>query len=96
MCVYLLACHVCSLFVVSDTFQLLIEQMKNVKVGPVEDFSVFTSSVIDERSFDRIAGYIDDAKNSPDCEIIGMYTCVFICIGIVVLVCVCYCSVNIS
>jgi len=33
-----------------------------LKIGPVEDFSVFTSAVIDEKAFKRISGYIDYAK----------------------------------
>lgn len=38
--------------------------MKKLKIGPVNDFSVFTSAVIDERAFDRISGYIDHAKKN--------------------------------
>ncbi|XP_021955467.1 delta-1-pyrroline-5-carboxylate dehydrogenase, mitochondrial isoform X2 [Folsomia candida] len=42
----------------------LVENMKKLKIGPVNDFSVFTSAVIDERAFDRISGYIDHAKKN--------------------------------
>lgn len=38
--------------------------MKKLKVGPVNDFTSFTSAVIDERAFDRISGYIDHAKKN--------------------------------
>ena len=31
-------------------------------MGEVSDFSIFLSAVIDEKSFDRISGYIDGAK----------------------------------
>jgi len=41
------------------------------KMGPTEDFSNFINAVIDEKSFDNIAKYIDDAKASPDVEIIA-------------------------
>ncbi|QJD95080.1 L-glutamate gamma-semialdehyde dehydrogenase [Mucilaginibacter robiniae] len=45
------------------------------KVGPVEDFGNFVNAVIDERSFDKLAKYIDEAKANPDVEIIagGIY-----------------------
>lgn len=33
-------------------------------MGPVTDFSVFTSAVIDEKAFNRIAGYIDHAQKN--------------------------------
>ncbi|MBX3101397.1 MAG: L-glutamate gamma-semialdehyde dehydrogenase [Bacteroidetes bacterium] len=45
--------------------------LKRIKMGPVEDFSNFVGAVIDERSFKKIAGYIDHAKESPDLEIIA-------------------------
>jgi len=40
----------------------LIENMKQIKVGPPTDFSVFTGAVIDEKAFNRISSYIDHAK----------------------------------
>ena len=43
--------------------------MKTVKMGDVRDFSNFINAVIDEKSFDNIAGYIDRAKASPNAEI---------------------------
>lgn len=51
-----------------DTF---IEQVNNLKVGPVEDFTNFVNAVIDEKSFDKIANYIDAAKNDPTVEIVA-------------------------
>ena len=44
--------------------------MKTVKMGDVRDFSNFINAVIDEKSFDNIAGYIDRAKASKDAEIV--------------------------
>src|SRR5690606_11074609 len=37
----------------------LIEQVKTIKMGSVEDFENFMSAVIDEKSFDKIKSYID-------------------------------------
>lgn len=51
--------------------ELLIEGMKNFKMGSVEDFSCFVNAVIDEKSFDSIASYIDFAKSSPDATVIA-------------------------
>ncbi len=49
----------------------LIADLKSIKVGPTEDFSCFVNAVIDEKSFDKLAKYIDDAKKSKDVEIIA-------------------------
>lgn len=42
----------------------LIAMTEELKMGDVEDFTHFVSAVIDERSFDKIKGYIDHAKSS--------------------------------
>ncbi|TCZ65280.1 L-glutamate gamma-semialdehyde dehydrogenase [Flaviaesturariibacter aridisoli] len=42
--------------------RLLVEGVKSFKMGTVEDFGNFVNAVIDEKSFDRIAKYIDDVK----------------------------------
>ncbi|TXK37492.1 L-glutamate gamma-semialdehyde dehydrogenase [Pontibacter qinzhouensis] len=47
------------------------EDVKSFKMGPPEDFSNFINAVIDEKSFDKIAQYLDNAKNSPEVEIIA-------------------------
>ncbi|MCC9166737.1 L-glutamate gamma-semialdehyde dehydrogenase [Pontibacter harenae] len=49
----------------------VIEDLKTFKMGPPEDFSNFINAVIDEKSFDKIAKYIDDAKNSNEVEVIA-------------------------
>lgn len=41
------------------------------KIGPTEDFSNFINAVIDEKSFDKLARFIDEAKTSKDAEIIA-------------------------
>jgi 1-pyrroline-5-carboxylate dehydrogenase len=49
----------------------LLRDQKSLKMGNVEDFSNFMGAVIDERAFDKIAGYIDQAKKDADAEIIA-------------------------
>ncbi len=44
--------------------------MDTMKMGPVEDMSNFVNAVIDEASFDKLASFIDGAKNDKDVEII--------------------------
>jgi len=49
----------------------LIEQTNELKMGDVRDFRNFVNAVIDERSFKKISGYLDEAKNSPDAKVIA-------------------------
>lgn len=49
----------------------LITKVKSLKVGSVEDFSNFMAAVIDEKSFDRIASYIEKVKQDPACTILA-------------------------
>ncbi len=49
----------------------LINEVNNIKVGPVEDFTNFVNAVIDEKAFDKIASYIDQAKADPNVKIIA-------------------------
>jgi 1-pyrroline-5-carboxylate dehydrogenase len=55
--------------------QLLIEGVNSFKIGTVEDFSNYINAVIDEKSFNNIAAYIDGAKNDVNAKIIvgGIY-----------------------
>ena len=48
----------------------LIEDAKAITMGSPEDFSNFFTAVIDERAFDKIAGFIDQAKESPLAELV--------------------------
>jgi 1-pyrroline-5-carboxylate dehydrogenase len=58
--------------------QSLWPQMKNMmlkdiatfKMGPTEDFTNFVNAVIDEKSFKKLAKYLDQAKDDTDAEII--------------------------
>ena len=49
----------------------LLEDLASFKMGGTEDFSNFINAVIDERSFKKITGYIDQAKADADVEIIA-------------------------
>jgi len=40
----------------------LVEQVKTMKMGSVEDFTNFINAVIDEKSFDKIEGYIKNSR----------------------------------
>lgn len=48
----------------------LVEEIKTMKMGPVEDFSCFINAVIDEKSFDKIEGYVRQAEKDKDCKIL--------------------------
>ena len=50
--------------------QLLIEGVNSFKVGSVENLDNFINAVIDEKSFDKIAKYIDDAKLTSEASIL--------------------------
>ena len=49
----------------------MVDMAENMKMGNVIDFENFMNAVIEESAFDKIAGYIDEAKNSDDAEIIA-------------------------
>jgi 1-pyrroline-5-carboxylate dehydrogenase len=53
-----------------ETLAHVKDMMKTVKVGDVFDFTNFVNAVIDEKSFDNIAGYIDRAKKSRKAKIV--------------------------
>jgi 1-pyrroline-5-carboxylate dehydrogenase len=40
----------------------MLADLKEIKMGGVEDFSNFVNAVIDEKAFDKISSYIDQAK----------------------------------
>ncbi|MFE3866883.1 L-glutamate gamma-semialdehyde dehydrogenase [Flavobacterium sp. LS2P90] len=48
----------------------LITDTKSMKMGSPEDFGNFINAVIHEGSFDKLAGFIDQAKKDGDAEII--------------------------
>jgi len=55
----------------SDVKDSLLEQVNSFKIGGTEDPSNFVNAVIDEKAFDKIAGYIDYIKAQNDAEIIA-------------------------
>lgn len=51
--------------------QRIVKDLSDIKMGPVENFSNFINAVIDEKSFDKLAKYIDTAKSNKSLEIIA-------------------------
>ncbi len=49
----------------------LLEDLKSIKMGGPEDLSNFVTAVIHEGAFDKITGYIENAKSNPAVEIIA-------------------------
>ena len=48
----------------------LEEDLSSISMGSPENFENFVTSVIDEKSFDKIATYIDNANSSDDADVI--------------------------
>lgn len=46
------------------------DQLADVKMGPVEDFSNFVNAVIDRKSFESITEYIDEVKQNGSAKIL--------------------------
>ena len=51
--------------------ELVLADLKSMKMGPTEDFGNFINAVIDEASFNKLTGFIDAAKNGRKAEIIA-------------------------
>lgn len=49
----------------------MLKLHSGLNIGDVEDFTAFTSAVIDDKAFKRITGYIEHAKKSKGCEILA-------------------------
>lgn len=58
-----------------DVKKRVLYMLSEIKMGDVRDFSNFVNAVIDENSFDNIAGYIERAKKSNEAEIIAGGKC---------------------
>lgn len=54
-----------------STWEYFSKDLAELKMGSVEDFSNFVTAVIDEKAFDKIASYIDLAKNSDTAKVIA-------------------------
>ncbi|SFC87050.1 delta-1-pyrroline-5-carboxylate dehydrogenase [Zunongwangia mangrovi] len=48
----------------------LVEDVQSIKMGSPEDFTNFFTAVIHERSFDKLASYIEKVKKDDDAEIV--------------------------
>lgn len=54
-----------------DVKKYMQADLAEIKMGSPEDFSNFVNAVIDERSFNKITGYIEEAKKAPGVELIS-------------------------
>ena len=48
----------------------LVAEIKTMKMGSVEDFSNFINAVIDEKSFDKLQGYLKQVRKDKDAKIL--------------------------
>ncbi|HPR17947.1 MAG TPA: L-glutamate gamma-semialdehyde dehydrogenase [Candidatus Cloacimonadota bacterium] len=68
-------CSALSRIYIPDTMwpslkEQVIETMKDIKLGPPQDFSCFMNAVIDKASFDKSVSYIEYARKADDAEIV--------------------------
>jgi 1-pyrroline-5-carboxylate dehydrogenase len=54
----------------ADIKKKLVAQIKTMKMGTTEDFTNFVNAVIDEKSFNSIKKYIDNAKKDKSAKIL--------------------------
>ncbi len=54
----------------AETWTKCEGQLSRVKMGPPEDFTNFVNAVIDEAAFDKLKGFIDQARNDADADVI--------------------------
>src|SRR5687768_10459857 len=52
--------------IAAEVKKKVVEGIKSFKMGTVEDFTNFINAVIDEKSFDKIQSYIDNAKKDKN------------------------------
>lgn len=57
--------------IAEEVFAIMKREMATFTMGTVENFSNFINAVIDEKAFNSIAHYIDQAKANPENEIIA-------------------------
>lgn len=48
----------------------LLKEVKRIKMGVVEDFTNFVNALIDKNAYEKVTGYIEYVKDSPEAEII--------------------------
>lgn len=49
----------------------VIDDLASFSMGPVDEFNHFINAVIDEKSFDKLASFIEAAKQAPDAKIVA-------------------------
>ncbi len=57
--------------IADDILAKVKADLETIRMGPVDDFGCFVNAVIDERSFQNIAGYIDGAVQDPDVSVLS-------------------------
>ncbi|MBW3627877.1 MAG: L-glutamate gamma-semialdehyde dehydrogenase [Gemmatimonadetes bacterium] len=55
----------------SEVRERVLAMLETVRVGDVRDFRNFMGAMIDRVSFDKITGYIEDARETDGAEIVG-------------------------
>ncbi|MFT6815838.1 MAG: 1-pyrroline-5-carboxylate dehydrogenase [Sphingobacteriales bacterium] len=55
--------------------EMVVADLKSMKMGGTEDFTNFINAVIDEASFDNLKSFIDNAKKDTNAEIIAGGNC---------------------
>ncbi len=55
--------------------QYMIADLESMRMGGTEDFRNFINAVIDEKAFDKIAGYIEQAKQDAGVELVWGGNC---------------------
>ncbi|GDX51202.1 1-pyrroline-5-carboxylate dehydrogenase [Bacteroidota bacterium] len=54
-----------------EVSERMVADIRSMKMGSTEDFTNYINAVIDEKSFDKLSGYIDSAKASNEAKIIA-------------------------
>ncbi len=73
-------CSAASRIYVPDTLwkkikDRLVDTINSLTMGDVSDFRNFMGAVIDRASFEKLSGYIEETKSSPDAQIIAGGEC---------------------
>jgi len=58
-----------------DVKKYMIADLESMRMGGTEDFRNFINAVIDEKAFDKIAGYIEQAKKDAGVELVWGGNC---------------------
>ncbi len=58
-----------------EVSERMVADIRSMKMGSTEDFTNYINAVIDEKSFDKLSGYIENAKSATDAKIIAGGNC---------------------